>query len=304
MPSLASYDDCTIWYEPTGEGEPLVVLPGGPGMDLRYLGNLGGLDRHRRLVPVDARASGRSGVPDDRGTVSFVEQARDLEALRTHLGLERFDLLAHSAGCLTAQEYLAAFPGRVGRAVLVAPVGRAGREVDEAELAGIRAARSAEPWYPDAAEADRLLARGGLPAGELAALQRRLLPFFWHRWTEERRAAEYPAAWACAHPWLREAFYAGSADGPALAERVARLGAARTPVLVVAGASDGMVGTAPARAAADAHPGSRLEVFARSGHRPWVEEPERFVSVVRAFLGTDRAGTETAGWDRAGAGTA
>ncbi|MFF7454586.1 alpha/beta fold hydrolase [Kitasatospora sp. NPDC008115] len=286
MPSFRSYDDCPIWYEVRGEGEPLVVLPGGPGTDLRYLGDLGGLDRRRRLVPADARAAGRSGVPADRRTVSFVEQARDLEALRLHLGLERFDLLAHSAGCLTAQEYLAAFPGRARRAVLVAPVGRAGREVDEAELARLRAARSAEPWYADAAEADRLLACGGRTGGELAALQRRVLPFFWHRWSEER-LAEYPPHYASPHPWLREAFYAGSAGPGTLAGRVARLGAARTPVLVVAGASDGMVGTAPARAAASAHPGSRLEVLAESGHRPWVEEPGRFVALVDGFLTPD-----------------
>jgi pimeloyl-ACP methyl ester carboxylesterase len=286
MPSFASYDDCAIWYEVTGEGEPLVVLPGGPGMDLRYLADLAGLDRRYRLVLADARASGRSAVPADRGTVSFVEQARDLEALRTHLGLDSFRLLAHSAGCLTAQEYLAAFPGRVDRAVLVAPVGRAGREPDPAELAYLRDSRAAEPWYPDAAQADDLLARGGRTGEELAALQRQVLPFFWYRWTEPR-LAEYPAAYACAHLWLREAFYAGSAAPEALAERVSRLGAAGTPVLVLAGAADGMIGTAPARAVAAAHPGSRLEVLTRSGHRPWVEEPERFVDLVDGFLRAD-----------------
>ncbi|MFE9425736.1 alpha/beta fold hydrolase [Kitasatospora sp. NPDC006697] len=282
MPGFPSYDDCVIWYETTGEGAPLVVLPGGPGMDVRYLGELAGVGRGRRLVRVDARAAGRSGVPADRGTVSFVAQARDLEALRVHLGLERFQLLAHSAGCLTAQEYLAAFPGRVTGAVLVAPVGRAGREPDERELAALRAGRAGEPWYRDAAEADRLLAEGERGA-ELAALQRRILPFFWYRWTADR-SAEYPAEYACAHPWLREAFYAGSADERTLAERVARLGAAATPVLVLAGAADGMVGTAPARAVAAAHPGSRLEVLEQSGHRPWVEEPERFAALVGEFL--------------------
>ncbi|MGW1024754.1 alpha/beta fold hydrolase [Streptomyces sp. NPDC002577] len=288
MPSFSSYDDCGIWYELTGEGEPLVVLPGGPGTDLRYLGKLGGLDRQRRLVLVDARAAGRSEVPADRGTVSFVEQARDLEALRLHLGLARFDVLAHSAGCLTAQEYLASFPGRVRRAVLVAPVGRASREPDEAELAAIRASRSAEPWYADAAEADRLLAKGGWSGAELAALHRRLLPFFWYRWTQERQA-EYRPEHATGLPWLRDAFYAGSADQQTLAERVARLTAARTPVLVLAGAADGLIGTAPARAVADCHHDSRLEIFAESGHRPWVEEPERFVAAVSLFLDAERA---------------
>ncbi|MGF1431314.1 alpha/beta fold hydrolase [Kitasatospora sp. LaBMicrA B282] len=283
MPSFPSYDGCEIWYETTGEGAPLVVLPGGPGMDLRYLGRLGGLDRHRRLILVDARAAGRSGVPADRASVSFVAQARDLEALRVHLGLAEFDVLAHSAGCLTAQEYLAAYPGKVRRAVLVAPVGRAGREPDEAELAALRASRSAEPWYPDAAEAERLLAEGASTGDRLAALQRRLLPFFWYRWTAERQA-EYRPEHATALPWLREAFYAGSADPQALAARVARLAVARTPVLVLAGAADGMVGTAPARAVAAAHPGSRLELLAASGHRPWVEEPARFVEAVTRFL--------------------
>lgn len=287
MSTFPSYDNVEIWYESAGEGDPLVVLPGGPGMDVRYLGDLGGLDRRRRLILVDARAAGRSEVPGDRGTVSFVAQARDLEALRRHLGLESFDLLAHSAGCLTAQEYLAAFPGRVRRAVLVAPVGRAGREPDAAELAELRASRSDEPWYADSAEADRQLAEGSRVGAELAALQRRILPFFWYRWSEQRQA-EYRPEHATSLPWLREAFYAGSAGPQTLAQRVARLGAERTPVLVVAGAADGMIGNAPARAVAACHHGSRLEILSESGHRPWVEEPERFVAAVTEFLDTER----------------
>ncbi|MFD9123383.1 alpha/beta fold hydrolase [Kitasatospora sp. NPDC059571] len=294
MPFFRSYDGTALWYELTGTGDPLVVLPGGPGMDVRYLGGLGGLDRRRRLVLVDARASGRSAVPEDRGTVSFVAQARDLEALRVHLGLERLDLLAHSAGCLTAQEYAAAYPGRVRRAVLVTPVGRAGREPDPAELAALRAARSAEPWYPDSAEADRLLAEGARPGAETADLQRRLQPFFWHRWDEDRQA-EYRPGHATALPWLREAFYAGTAGPHDLAERVARLAAARTPVLVLAGAADGMIGTAPARAVAACHPHGRLEVLAEAGHRPWVEEPERFVAAVTGFLDADGLGSSSPG---------
>ncbi|WP_406194048.1 alpha/beta hydrolase [Kitasatospora sp. NBC_01560] len=283
MPIFLSYDRTRISYDLRGEGEPLVVLAGGPGMDARYLGGLGGLDRRRRLVLLDARATGRSDVPADRATVSFVEQARDVEALRRHLGLDRLDLLAHSAGCLTAQEYRAEHPDRVRRTVLVAPVGRAGREPDQAELTALRAARAGESWYPDAAEADRLLAAGGHTDAELAALQRLIVPFFWHRWTEERRA-EYRPEHATTLDWLRDAFYAGSARPDTLAGRIARLAAPASPLLVLAGASDGMIGTAPARAVADCHPGGRLEMLARSGHRPWVEEPERFVGVVEEFL--------------------
>ncbi|MFH8623356.1 alpha/beta fold hydrolase [Streptomyces vietnamensis] len=283
MPTITSHDGTAIWYELLGEGPPLVVLPGGPGMDLRYLADLGGLDRRARLVVVDARASGRSGVPEDRRTVSFTEQARDVEAVRAHLGLDRIDLLGHSAGCLTAQEYAAAYPGRVRRLVLVAPVGRVSREPDESELAELRARRAGEAWYPDAAEAHRLIAAGGATGAELAALHRRITPFFWHHWDDARRAEHRPEH-ASPHAWLREAFYAGSA-GPATRDaRLARLAAVKAPVLVLAGASDGMIGTAPARAAAACYPDARLEVLERSGHRPWVEEPERFTELVSGFL--------------------
>jgi proline iminopeptidase len=37
-------------------------------------------------------------------------------------------------------------------------------------------------------------------------------------------------------------------------------------------------------AIAAALPGGRLEVFERSGHYPFVEEPERFTAIVQSFL--------------------
>ncbi|MCF2528812.1 alpha/beta fold hydrolase [Yinghuangia soli] len=285
MPNYTSWDDTKLWYERTGTGTgvPLLVLPGGPGMDARYLDDLAGLGRDRDAVFLDPRATGRSGVPQDRSTVAFTAQARDVEALRGHLGADRVDVLGHSAGCLVAQEYAAAHPERVRRLVLVTPVGRAAREPDPAEIAALRAARSAEPWYASAAEADRRLAEGGLTAERQSVLSAHLTPFFWYRWDDETQAA-YARGQGAALPWLREAFYAGSATSDTADERLARLAAARTPVLVLAGAYDGMIGTAPARLAAALHPGSRLEILPRSGHRPWVEEPGLFRSLVAGFL--------------------
>jgi proline iminopeptidase len=282
MPYFTASDDVKLWYDLMGEGTPLVVLPGGPGIDVRYMGDIGGLHRYRQLVLLDARGAGRSQTPGDRSTISFTKQARDVEALRLHLGLERFDLLAHSAGCLTAQEYAAAYPGRIRRAVLVTPVGRAGREPDAAELARLHASRANEPWYADAAEAPRLAAEGnsGIDPNEL---QRRLRPFYWYRWTEQRHEEHQPGH-ACRHPWFRQAFYADSADPDTLPDRLARLAGSGLRPLVLAGAADGMIGVAPARAVAACHPGSRLELLERSGHRVWVEEPERFRTLVTEFL--------------------
>ncbi|MEV4616991.1 alpha/beta hydrolase [Kitasatospora sp. NPDC049258] len=273
MAIFNSYDGTRLWYDTFGTGPALVALPGGPGMDARYLGDLGGLDAGRTVIRLHPRASGRSEAPEDRSGCSFAEQARDVEALRRHLGLDRFDLLGHSAGALTAQRYAAEHPDRVRRLVLVTPVGRAAREPDEDELAALRAARSDEPWYPDAAAAVAELRLGG---GDPAELARRMTPFFWGSWTEEIRQAAFDPGLAPAPAWLRAEFYASAGAGAPRPVRV--------PVLAVAGGRDGLIGTAPARLAADCHPRGRLEVLARAGHRPWVDRPEEFRALVGAFL--------------------
>jgi proline iminopeptidase len=74
--------------------------------------------KNRTLVLMDARAAGRSDAPADKASCAFTEQTRDVDALREQLGLDRIDLLAHSADCLTGQEF-----------------------------AAIKASRAHEPWY-------------------------------------------------------------------------------------------------------------------------------------------------------------
>ncbi len=271
MPHFTAYDGTRLHYDVSGDGPALVALAGGPGMDARYLGTLGGLDGHRTLITLHARATGRSEVPADPAGCSFAAQARDVDGLVRELGLDRPDVLAHSAGALTAQRYAADAPDRVGRLVLVAPVGRAAREPDDAEVAAIRAARAGEDWYPQAAAADAKLRAGAEPTAELLA---ELVPFYWGSWSEAaHRAVAQPLT--APQPWIRQAFYASSGRPVPLA---------RTPVLVVAGGLDGMIGTTPARLTAECHPRARLEILDNCGHRPWVEAPERFRRLVLGFL--------------------
>ncbi|MEV0589623.1 alpha/beta hydrolase, partial [Nonomuraea sp. NPDC050310] len=86
MPYFTSYDGTTLAYRRTGEGEPLVCLPGGPMRASAYLGDLGGLAGHRRLIMLDLRGTGDSATPDDHQTYRCDRQVEDVEALRVHLG--------------------------------------------------------------------------------------------------------------------------------------------------------------------------------------------------------------------------
>jgi pimeloyl-ACP methyl ester carboxylesterase len=113
MPRLVSYDGTELAYRLTGNGRPLVCVPGGPGCAAEYLGDLGGLSAYRQLVLLDNRGTGRSAVPADPGTYRADRLVDDVEALRVHLGLERLDLLGHSAGASVTIMYAARFPTRL-----------------------------------------------------------------------------------------------------------------------------------------------------------------------------------------------
>jgi pimeloyl-ACP methyl ester carboxylesterase len=63
------------------------------------------------------------------------------------------------------------------------------------------------------------------------------------------------------------------------------------PTLLVWGARDAVIPLVHGRIAHTAMPGSRLEVFERSGHFPHRQEPARFLSVLRDFLATTEPST-------------
>jgi pimeloyl-ACP methyl ester carboxylesterase len=264
MPYFTSYDGTKLFYSVTGSGPALVCLAGGPGADVRDLGDLGGLDRTRTLVSLDARAAGRSEIPEDRASCAFTAQAQDVDELRRHLGMESLDLLGHSAGTLTAQEFAARRPERLGKLILVTPAGLIARERDEAEVAAIQARRAGEP-------------------GSAEALAAGASPWSYGAWSEAARRhneADYPDP----PSWLREAFYVKAASEAAAAAEVARRAAVPNPVLAIAGAEDGVAGTAPARLVASCYPASRLEVMPGCGHWPWVDTPAEFRDLVADFL--------------------
>lgn len=151
MPFFDAPDRTRLAFHERGAGEPLVVLPGGPMRASAYLGNLGGLDAHRRLVLLDLRGTGESEVPADPATYRCDRLVDDVEALRLRLGLERMDLLAHSAGGSLAMLYAARYPQRIARLALITAtpwaLGWPATADDRRAAARLRAA---EPWFADA----------------------------------------------------------------------------------------------------------------------------------------------------------
>lgn len=275
---FSSYDRARLSVELVGEGPTVICLPGGPGRAAAYLEDLGGLGASRRLALLDGRGSGRSPFPDDPATLAFPAQAGDVEALRAELGVDKVTVLGHSAGTLVAMAYAAAHADRLEALVLVTPTGRM-HGVDHPDVAAIRAARSGEPWYAEAHEAEQQMADA--PRGMQAELEKAQRPFFYGSWDD--RVQEHAAS---ADRQMSPRATLGFAPPPGFDAQtiLSSLSQVTAPVLVVAGSRDGLTGVEAAHAVARGFPNAETAVLEGAGHFPWVDEPDAFRTAVLDFL--------------------
>lgn len=280
MDVFTTYDGTELALHVQGDGEPLVCLPGGAMRASRYLGDLGGLAAGRRLIRLDLRGTGGSAVPADESTYRADHQVADIEALRLHLGLERMDLLGHSAAGSLAMMYAGAHPDRVGRLVLVTPVPWAvGLDITAEQRLDAARLRAGRELYDTAIEA-----YGRILAGTDRDGDRDLTaPLFHGRWDAAAQALH--AAGAAERNAKASLAFAGEGafDPPALR---AALAGFTGEVLVLAGELDGSPPPELAAELARLFPAGVLDVQPGAAHFPWLDDAPRFAARVERFLAT------------------
>ncbi|GGK98531.1 hydrolase [Sphaerisporangium melleum] len=278
MPTFAADDGTLLAYHTFGEGKPLICLPGGPMRASAYLGDLGGLSAHRRLIVLDLRGTGGSAAPADDTSYRCDRQVDDVEALRRHLGLDQIDLLGHSAGAALAVFYATRHPGLVGRLALITPSTMAvGIPVTQPMRHEVARLRSAEPWFPGAYAALEAISAGTGGAAEFTAIR----PFTYGRW--DAAAQAHSAAGDGQRNPDAGAIYASEGAYPpeAVREALATFGA---PALLVAGDLDVSTPEPAIAEHAKLFPDATYVVLPGTGHYPWLDDPGRFVATVAAFL--------------------
>jgi proline iminopeptidase len=105
-----------------GQGEPLVVVHGGPGLSQDYLlPQLKQLAKKHLVIFYDQRGSGQSTGSIDPKLIQMRRFVDDLEQLRQTLGFNKISILGHSFGGLLAMRYAIAHPHSVDKLVLLSP---------------------------------------------------------------------------------------------------------------------------------------------------------------------------------------
>jgi len=256
-------------------GRPLLVVNGGPGFDHGYLVTSPVWDelaKGRRVVMYDQRGTGRS-TPVKPGTpLTLADQLADLDAVRKSLGVQEIDLLGHSYGGSLVMAYTARFPDRVKRLLIV----------DSAAPKWSETAFLFKEVYPEIAERMDGFELGS-QFGDTSAIEGQIREYltmlFWDPGHRDAFLRQYSTGGFRRH--VNEVLDADMAHYD-LNPEIKKF---RMPVLVMTGRYDMNVAPVVAWKIHKAIPASRLEIFDRSGHLPFFEEPERFRTVVQDFLG-------------------
>lgn len=274
--AIARIDGADIYFVETGSGLPCIALHGGLGFDHTYLrSTLRPLEDVIRFIYPDHRANGRSErVPLE--TVTIAQLAEDVEGLRSHLGLDEIAVLGHSYGGFVALEYATRFPERVTHLIaLSTSPGVFSPTQDEL-------AERADPSWITSEVEEALSSFGGPPSKTPEELEARL-HLRARAWLYDTPPAVLLEALAETKFEPKVAARGNEAlEGWTVAGELASI---TCPTFVGCGRYDLFTTPECSKRLANAIPGAELVWFERSGHFPWIEEPDAFFEAVRGWLG-------------------
>ena len=253
-----------ISYQEWGEGDPLLLVHGlGMSSDL-WIYQTPVLSKRYRMIAVDLRGFGRSDKPSDPGSYDVKVLAADVAAVAKQLGVSAIHFLGSSMGGFVAQELALAEPA-LFRSLILCHTG----------------CRMSMP--PDILESRvKLLRETAMGAyGQMVAKQ-----------TFAPGVSQKLADWMVGLIAKNDqrAYTQVLTEGLNGFEACDRIGAIRTPTLVIIGELDRVIPPEEGRELARRIPGAQLVEIAGVGHISYGERPDEFNDAVLRFL--DRVSTQ------------
>ncbi len=277
------------WYRVTGQLSagtvPLVVVHGGPGATHDYLDRFRMLaGPERAVVHYDQLGCGRSTHLPGAGASFWTVQLflEELDALLSHLGIQdRYALLGQSWGGMLAAEHAVRQPAGLRALVIADSPASMATWVAEANRLRAELPEDVQRTLQQHEQAGTTDSPAYQQATELFYQRHvcRLRPMPEEVIYSFSQLAEDPTVYQAMNG-PNEFYVIGSLRSWTIEDR---LGSIRAPTLVISGRFDEATPLAVAPYVQNI-PGARWELFAHSSHMPHVEETERCMAVVRAFL--------------------
>lgn len=275
--------DAALFVEVVGQGYPLLLMHGGPGLDHTTLLPLQACADRFTLVFYDHRCNGRSAGAAV-SSMTWENLTADAEALREKLGFDQWAVLGHSFGGMVALEYALRYPQSLSHLLLMNTSGDSRwTQRNAMELLAKRG------YSPAVVETARCFYNGQLAPNQVLPS---VLQFI--------TAYEYHPSLLSQHPsLLRLAMRAGLGPPTKMQPKahvfghkellpgwtvMDRLNEIQVPTLVIAGRYDFLFPPECQAILADRLPNARLELIECAGHNPQVEQTSRTVEAIERFM--------------------
>lgn len=116
--AIANVNGTSLFYQVTGTGEPIVLIPGLGTTHMFFAGVVPALARQYQVIGLDLRGVGQSAKP--RQTYSMELWADDIAAVLDHLNIPRAHILGSSLGGCVAVAFADRHLARTGSLILAA----------------------------------------------------------------------------------------------------------------------------------------------------------------------------------------
>lgn len=268
--------DASLFVKVLGQGYPLVLMHGGPGVDHSTLLSFRPLADRFTLVFYDHRGNGRSqGAAVS--SMTWENLTADAEALRQALGFERWAVLGHSFGGMVALEYALRYPQSLSHLLLVDTCGdiRWAQEHAPAELAQ-------RGYSQETVELASHFFRGEIAVKEMFPAMMKFGSAYYHHLSPRQMAHELAIGLRMkSRPEALIFGFGQLLKGWTVMER---LGEITAPTLVMAGREDFQFPPEHQAALAAGIPNARLQIIDLAGHNAPSERPAEVNRAVADFI--------------------
>jgi proline iminopeptidase len=271
--------DVSLFVKVMGQGYPLVLMHGGPGLDHTSLLALQPLADQFTLIFYDHRCNGRSEGAEV-SSMTWENLTADADALRQALGFDQWALLGHSFGGNAALEYVLRYPQSLSRLILMDTGGDQWWVNQNAPK--ILAKRG---YSAGAVQAARRFYNGQLTPGEfLPTVMKFMSAYFYRNFLLEMAHEVFSTG---PRPKMRpEATIFGYSQLLMGWTVMDRLDEIQVPTLVLAGRHDFLFPPEHQAILADRLPNAELVLIERAGHNPQTERTAEVIQAVRDFVAT------------------
>lgn len=279
---LVEVNGVQLYYKVLGEGEPVVILHGGPGFDHMYMLPMSELARDYKIVFYDQRATGNSTGNTDAGSITVDNFVEDLEGLRKKLNLGKMNVIGHSWGACLAMYYGIKYPHNMKSLILLAPSASADYYNQYSENIQKNASSQDNHTLKEIEQSEAFKNK------VVETVQRyfriSIKPFFHDQSLADRLNLTFSEKTARNQSIVSELLMRNLGNYDIHDE----LSAIKFPTLIIHGDSDPLPREAPYKVHKHI-PQSEFVILKNTGHFMFIESPDELFSIIRDFLRDDKS---------------